>query len=357
MTEKRLKWGQLKTQKDLQSVLRKYDWTQTNKYSVDVQSLKGYATGSIYVGEWSATDMDGIGTFILPHGVVYEGHMKDGMFHGKGVLIYPLGQMVVGEWYEGEITSWRFKYRNIEQCKLETYCKQPDRRFLTTLYNELLPAGREYLTNAQPTRNIPDGCYDVVDGFYNPKTLWVHSSKNFSNVLYMPAPRRIPVDINIFKDDGTRFIRKVPFVPIYRTSQWIEENCRKAWDESTGFKPEYYEYWFSGRQDHERYLDMKVESQGGKFVWNESICDEVLAYFELLADRKKRIREEINKQEKSRENVEEKSEIITIGSTEEKSTIDESKNVDLKEEEVEELKREQFYKTVTINDQNSSPIN
>lgn len=59
--------------------------------------MKGYVSGSVYGGEWSPVDMDGEGSYVLPHGVLYEGKLKDGMFHGKGVLTYPMGQMVVGE--------------------------------------------------------------------------------------------------------------------------------------------------------------------------------------------------------------------------------------------------------------------
>ncbi|XP_044761204.1 uncharacterized protein LOC123318606 [Coccinella septempunctata] len=301
MEEEVLKWGKMDHKGILSKVVKKYNPKLKGRYQVDTQALKGYVSGSIYAGEWSPVEMDGEGSYILPHGVVYEGKLKDGMFHGKGVLTYPLGQMVVGEWYEGDIISWTFKYKNIKQCTLDTYCKQPDRRFLTTLYNELLPAGKEYLTNQQPTRKIPTGCYDVEDGFYNPKTLWVHSVKNMSKVLYMPPPRRKPADLCYFRDEMAHFIRKVPFVPIYRTSQWIEENCRKAWDQPTEYKPELYEYWYSGRKDQARRLNMRVQKQGGKFHWQESVCDELLRNFEIVAERQRR-----RKQEKMEEETVEK---------------------------------------------------
>lgn len=293
MEEDALKWGKMDQRGFLSKVIKKYNPKMKGKYHLDRQPVKGFISGSIYAGEWSPIDMDGVGSYILSHGVVYDGQLKDGMFHGKGVLTYPMGQMVVGEWYEGEIMSWTFKYKNIKQCTLDTYCKQPDRRFLKTLYSQLRPAGKEYLTNDQPTRRIPEGCYDVVDGFYNPKTLWVHSIKSMSKVLYMPAPRRKPIDLSYFRDDCAQFIRKVPFVPVYRTSQWIEDNCRKAWDQPTGFKPELYEYWFSGRKEQAERLNMRVQKLGGRFVWNESVCDELLRNFEIVADRKNKRREEI----------------------------------------------------------------
>lgn len=108
----------------------------------------------------------------------------------------------------------------------------------------------------------------------------------------MPAPRRKPVDLSYFRDEGAHFIKKVPFVPIYRTSQWIEDNCRKAWDQPTEYKPELFEYWFSGRKEQAERLNMRVQKQGGKFVWNESVCDELLRNFEIVAERQKKKNEE-----------------------------------------------------------------
>lgn len=41
----------------------------------------------------------------------------------------------------------------------------------TVLYSFLLTlTGRSQLTNRVPPREIPEGCYDCGDGFYNPKT-------------------------------------------------------------------------------------------------------------------------------------------------------------------------------------------
>lgn len=112
----------------------------------------------------------------------------------------------------------------------------------------------------------------------------------------MPAPRRKPADLSYFRDDGAHFIRKVPFVPIYRTSQWIEDNCRKAWDQPTEYKPELYEYWFTGRKEQAERLNMRVQKQGGKFVWQESVCDELLRNFEIVAERQKKNRQENEEQ-------------------------------------------------------------
>ncbi|XP_025905320.1 MORN repeat-containing protein 5, partial [Nothoprocta perdicaria] len=50
------------------------------------------------------------------------------------------------------------------------YCDGYDRRFYTEICSGLKPAGISQLTNLDPPRKIPEGCYDCGDGFYNPET-------------------------------------------------------------------------------------------------------------------------------------------------------------------------------------------
>ncbi|XP_046757792.1 MORN repeat-containing protein 5 isoform X4 [Gallus gallus] len=50
------------------------------------------------------------------------------------------------------------------------YCDGYDRRFYTEICSGLRPAGISQLTNLDPPRKIPEGCYDCGDGFYNPNT-------------------------------------------------------------------------------------------------------------------------------------------------------------------------------------------
>ncbi len=49
------------------------------------------------------------------------------------------------------------------------YCTATDRRFRTEIEAGILPAGETQLTNARPSPSIPDGCFDAVDGYYDPK--------------------------------------------------------------------------------------------------------------------------------------------------------------------------------------------
>lgn len=133
--------------------------------------------------------MNGYGKYTFPHGVVYEGEIKNGEFHGKGKLTYPKGQSIKGtfkngEFFfktvlkfkfneifnQGEMIQWEFSFGQDQGCSLKNYCKFPDRRYMSTIKNDFLPPDKERITERQPERRIPEGHYDVEDGFYNPKT-------------------------------------------------------------------------------------------------------------------------------------------------------------------------------------------
>nr|CAD7397399.1 unnamed protein product [Timema poppensis] len=153
-------------------------------------------------------------------GVVYEGALKDGKFHGKGTLNYPSGCCISGVWDNGVLQSTSFhfsdglSFRNVESWK---YCKMPDRRFYKEHLLGLRPAGLSHLTQDTPTRPIPEGCYDVGDGFYDPRTKCVTDP-----------------------EDG-----RITRVPTAAEEEWIMANCRKAWDQPQGYRPDLYENWWS----------------------------------------------------------------------------------------------------------------
>ncbi|OXB76376.1 UNVERIFIED_CONTAM: hypothetical protein H355_006787 [Colinus virginianus] len=65
--------------------------------------------------------------------------------------------------------------------------------------------GNSQLTNLDPPRKIPEGCYDCGDGFYNPKT-------------------RIVVDYEL------RFLRNADD----EEHEWIIRTCRKAEEGALG---------------------------------------------------------------------------------------------------------------------------
>uniref|UniRef100_A0A8D0G5H8 MORN repeat-containing protein 5 n=1 Tax=Sphenodon punctatus TaxID=8508 RepID=A0A8D0G5H8_SPHPU len=138
--------------------------------------------------------LEGRGQYILPTETKYVGELKDGMFHGKGALHFPSGSK-----YEGRSPKpLSFAHRALEFVL----------RFYTEICSGLKPAGISQLTDLDPPRVIPEGCYDCGDGFYNPET-------------------RVVVDYKL------RFLRNADD----DEHDWIIQTCRKGWDEIIGYKP------------------------------------------------------------------------------------------------------------------------
>ncbi|XP_028398256.1 MORN repeat-containing protein 5-like [Dendronephthya gigantea] len=169
-------------------------------------------TGSSYRGELQNGRMEGEGEYTLPEalGSKYVGDMKDGMFHGSGTLLFDNGSKYVGTWENGIAIEGQFTFA--DGLKYEPtdwkYCDGYDRRFYTEICNGLKPAGRSQLTNGVPPRQIPEGCYDCGDGFYNPAT-------------------------RVVLDYQNRFLRNADD----DEHAWIVKTCRKGWDENIGYTP------------------------------------------------------------------------------------------------------------------------
>lgn len=56
---------------------------------------------SVYI-PFITTRMDGEGEFTFPTDTKYVGEMKDGMFHGKGILFFPNGSKYEATWENGK---------------------------------------------------------------------------------------------------------------------------------------------------------------------------------------------------------------------------------------------------------------
>jgi len=170
-------------------------------------------TGSRYEGDYKNGRMEGQGTYSFPPSIKtkYVGEINDGMFHGKGTLYFPDGSKFVGEWSNGEVVSGQYIFQDGLKYESEDweYCDGYDRRFYTEICRGLKPAGRCQLTNRVPPREIPEGCYDCGDGFYNPIT-------------------------RIVSDYQNKFLRNADD----DEHEWIVQNCRKGWDENVGYRPD-----------------------------------------------------------------------------------------------------------------------
>jgi len=61
-----------------------------------------WSSGNVYEGEWKEGKQDGKGTITLTDGSFYEGEWKDNFMQGQGTKTWPNGQKYVGEWKEGD---------------------------------------------------------------------------------------------------------------------------------------------------------------------------------------------------------------------------------------------------------------
>eukprot|EP00076_Gallus_gallus_P016110 XP_015135326.1 MORN repeat-containing protein 5 isoform X3 [Gallus gallus] len=138
-------------------------------------------TGSRFCGSTERGRMEGWGSYTLPTGTEYLGELRDGAFHGRGALLFPGGGTFRAVWHRGvpAETASNTRLKGISQ-----------------------------LTNLDPPRKIPEGCYDCGDGFYNPNTRTV-------------------------TDYELRFLRNADD----EEHEWITRTCRKAEDGAPGQKP------------------------------------------------------------------------------------------------------------------------
>ncbi|KAG5889251.1 hypothetical protein JTB14_006387 [Gonioctena quinquepunctata] len=241
------------------------------------KSLQVFNTGSRYLGEWNAFDFSGDGLYRYPHGVIYHGEFNiNGLYHGRGSLIYPTGQKIQGMWTNGRLEN-ESAYTSAGTEVLEDnekYCQGLDRRFIIEIDKDFGPAGQEYLTANQPTKELPEGCYDVRLGIYSTKT---HCITSFPKSKVSIVKRAKPVSFHYDEKEEEQFNEifdvpeddpyvsylgkqydENPFtfndsflleIPTAKKVEWIEKHCRKAWDEPTGYRPDLYERWIAGYKE------------------------------------------------------------------------------------------------------------
>ncbi|KAM4889866.1 LOW QUALITY PROTEIN: MORN repeat-containing protein 5 [Sylvia borin] len=166
--------------------------------------------GDRYLGGIVRGRMEGYGYYTLPTGTEYRGSLWDGMFHGEGELLLPTGGSYRALWDRGVVTQGKFTFADGLEHDEEKwrYCDGYDRRFYTEICSGFKPPGIPQLTNLDPPKIIPEGCYDCGDGFYDPKT-------------------RVVVDYK------RKFLRNADD----EEHEWILRTCRKAWVITTEQKP------------------------------------------------------------------------------------------------------------------------
>ncbi|KAL1497734.1 hypothetical protein ABEB36_008641 [Hypothenemus hampei] len=242
-------------------VLKDFSYLSDNSSDdiLEEKRIETFCTGSKYLGQWNKLGMAGKGIYKFPHGVIYDGYFnKKGEFHGAGILVYPNGQKIEGIWRNGRLGEDINFVTNVGNSMNKNYCMMPDRRFQIEIDNNLNPSGHEYLTNElPPPRNIPYGCYDLVEGFYNPKLKTVYSypkrkeSKSTMAESHsdLPSSDTLMQSVSVIGKLAAELEEnQTSWIPSAAQEAWIVNNCRRAWDEPIGFRPDLYEEWTKG--DH-----------------------------------------------------------------------------------------------------------
>nr|XP_021185259.2 MORN repeat-containing protein 5 [Helicoverpa armigera] len=185
------------------------------------QVTKEFPTGTVYEGEYDQFDMNGYGEFTFASGVKYVGSFENGLFHGRGELIFPHDDEVAvirGRFHKGVMTERSLHFDDILDYRERDwkYCTMPDRRFAIEYIEKLKPGGNSYLTAEQPTKEIPEGFYDTGNGFFD------------------------PVQKVVFKYHDLSAIKRAPSI---REQEWIMKNCRRGTIEPLGARSDLYERW------------------------------------------------------------------------------------------------------------------
>eukprot|EP00618_Florenciella_parvula_P019753 CAMPEP_0119541512 /NCGR_PEP_ID=MMETSP1344-20130328/53000_1 /TAXON_ID=236787 /ORGANISM="Florenciella parvula, Strain CCMP2471" /LENGTH=205 /DNA_ID=CAMNT_0007585501 /DNA_START=124 /DNA_END=738 /DNA_ORIENTATION=- len=115
------------------------------------------------------------GEYTFADGTVYRGGFKNGMFHGQGTLTFENG-VFEGTWDNGREAGGQFIFNDGLPFTKENwnYCSVKDRRFWSEYADGIKPAGETNRTDTGIKPNLPKGCFDVGNGYYDPTTKKVH---------------------------------------------------------------------------------------------------------------------------------------------------------------------------------------
>ena len=123
----------------------------------------------------------------------YEGSFNLGKFHGRGTITFAKnGGKYTAEWVNGEDTGGKYEFKDglDFQAKDWNYCTDKDRRFFSEVLNDKIPSsGATLMSDTRQPTQLPVGCYDVVDGYYDPATGKIHSYET-KEVLRTPTKER-----------------------------------------------------------------------------------------------------------------------------------------------------------------------
>jgi hypothetical protein len=135
----------------------------------------------------------GLGEYVFNNGTLYKGEFNQGMFHGKGVLLFPNGARYESQWGFGRLIEGQYYYSdnlhynatiNNERRGMSSsaaakheeplidpnswqYCTAVDRRFWSEIQTEIKNSLEIQLTNRLIAARLPYLCYDVGEGYLN----------------------------------------------------------------------------------------------------------------------------------------------------------------------------------------------
>lgn len=125
----------------------------------------------------------------------YEGSFFDGKFHGEGVLRVQ-GGSYKGYWRHGELVDGGLVFEDGLQhlkvgFKFWDYCSPQDRRFYKEIQDGVPVLGplRDVTSHAHGSA-LPIGCYDTVDGYYEPRRHMIMSYEK-NEEIRAPDPEEI----------------------------------------------------------------------------------------------------------------------------------------------------------------------
>lgn len=146
-----------------------------------------------YEGETNGGRYEGFGTYKLmvgSHQCSYVGNFENGLFHGPGTL-YVKGGKFEGRWESGRLVDGNFVFEDGlphkgTGLKNWTYCSVYDPRFQREIAENIENGDPlKYYSQNPNASKVPSGCFDTMDGYFDPKKLAI-CSYDKGEVLRMP---------------------------------------------------------------------------------------------------------------------------------------------------------------------------
>lgn len=108
----------------------------------------------------------------LPEGAVFDGQLVNGKMHGEGCIKFADGSEFRGVWNDGKLQGdGKFFFADgLQFSDAWRYCTESDRRFWTEIESGIRLSDHPQWKNDESTvACVPSGCYDIQDGYFNPK--------------------------------------------------------------------------------------------------------------------------------------------------------------------------------------------